>query len=130
MKKRAVIFAVFVILLFICPVSARPSIRETLNIRQIVVDDYVRQGDDLKILVDVENQGIGKFENVKVTAYVYDLDLYASRKFYNLKQNRNTREILFLEIPKNARPGVYYLRLVISDSLGNRRVKHRDFIVF
>ena len=86
--------------------------------------DHITPGDFVSMTVSFENNMGTDLEDVKVVASIYDLDVFASDKLNDLDSGDTESSHLSFEVPKWAAPGVYDLRLVISND-DFRRVKYR-----
>jgi len=118
--------------------STFPSIelypRQKIYIDSIMMNnevyDVVEPGDDLFINVGYDNMGVYDMKSsIRVTVY----ELGISRKigpFNGPDSSDYANEMVPLEIPQDAQPGVYTLRMSLYDAEGNlKRTKHRDFRV-
>ncbi|MBW2989541.1 hypothetical protein KY358_04450, partial [Candidatus Woesearchaeota archaeon] len=90
--------------------------------------DEVRAGDLL--FVDLNFENIGRYNTRHTTIRVTEPELGISRKlgpFRGPDVDKAMSRGLYLEIPGDAKPGVYTLRISLSDTEGIRRTRHRDF---
>ena len=63
-------------------------------------------------------------EDVKITVAIDDLGVYNSKKLDELEDDETESVTVLLDIPYDAQPGIYDLRVVVSND-DERRVKYR-----
>ncbi|HLC96339.1 MAG TPA: PKD domain-containing protein [Candidatus Nanoarchaeia archaeon] len=108
--------------------------RKTLQINNIrfnrEVIPTVRAGDQL--LVDLQFTNIGRQDISKATIRVTVPELGISRRLGPFT-GPETKEMMsrgvLIDIPDDALPGEYTVRMSLSDIDGLRRIRHRDFII-
>jgi hypothetical protein len=94
---------------------------EEIFIDGILLDEEVDTGGQLYVSVEIDN--IKKqLHDVKVSVFIQELGLKISSKIDKLSSETSKR--LLLDIPKDAKLGLYDVKIVIStDNL--KRIKHR-----
>ena len=93
-----------------------------------MVYDFVEPGEDLNIDVSFENWGV--YDVKKSTIRVTVEELGISRKigpFDGPDTDGHYLKRVPLEIPANAKEGVYTLRMALTTNNQLKRVRHRDF---
>ena len=93
-----------------------------------LVYDTLNAGDQL--FVDLRFENIGRYDTNKATIRITVEELGISRKlgpFSGPDVDDVMSKGLNLDIPKDAEPGVYTVRISLSDLNGIRRTRHRDF---
>lgn len=88
-------------------------------------NDVVEAGDTLDIFVTVENVGEQRLRDISVSAFIPELGVWARTTADDIRSGDSEKQSLALDIPENAEPGIYDVRIVISND-GMKRVKHRD----
>ena len=87
--------------------------------------DILHAGDTLKISINFENVRDLNLDNLKLTAAVPDMAIWHSIGPFRLKSGRDISQNLELEIPADAEPGLYDIRISITDD-AVRKVKVRQ----
>ncbi|MDA1196599.1 MAG: tandem-95 repeat protein [Nanoarchaeota archaeon] len=99
----------------------------TIRTNQAAHSD-VRPGE--MIFVDLGFENLGRRDTKHATIRVTEYDLGISRKFGPFS-GPDVGDAMSngasIRIPEDARPGVYTLRITLSDTQGIRRVRHREF---
>lgn len=92
------------------------------------LDETVRAGDELAVHVNTLNEGEDDLDNVKVTAYIPDLEIIAKSRNFDLDDGEKQGRWLFIDIPADAQPGYYLVKISVK---GNdfRSVKYTGFSV-
>lgn len=88
-------------------------------------DDTIEAGDRLDAYVTIENTGESRLEDVSVTIAIPELGVWAKSKPDDVREDDTETEHLSLEIPYDTEPGIYDVRITISND-DMKRVKHRD----
>ncbi|MBU1004571.1 MAG: putative Ig domain-containing protein, partial [Nanoarchaeota archaeon] len=91
---------------------------------------YVNPGDQL--FTDLNFENIGRYNTRYATIRVTQAELGISRKagpFTGPEIDEAMSHGVILDIPEDAKPGVYSLRISLSDLNGIRRTRYRDFRV-
>ena len=108
--------------------------RETFLIKKIrtnkLVYDEVKPGDLL--FVDLQFENIGREDTRYTTIRITQQELGISKKlgpFRGPEANEVMSRGLYLEVPDDAEPGVYSVRISLSNLEGIRRTRYRDFRV-
>jgi len=98
-----------------------------IRTNQLVYDE-VQAGD--QFFVDLNFENIGRRDTRYATIRITVSELGISRRlgpFSGPEVGEAMSRGLYVEIPKNAAPGVYTVRISLSDYNGIRRTRHRDF---
>ena len=98
-----------------------------IRTNQLVYDE-VSPGDLLYVDLNFEN--IGELDTRYATIRLTQYELGISRKlgpFRGPEADEAMSQGLYIEIPEDAEPGVYTLRITLSDLDGIKRTRHRDF---
>jgi len=110
--------------------------RKTLLINNIrfnrEVLPVVKICEDGQLYVDLQFSNIGRADIKKATIRVTIEGLGISRKlgpFNGPEVEEAMHKGVLLDIPKNAQPGTYTVRITLSDVNGIKRTRHRDFIL-
>ena len=91
-------------------------------------DGIVNAGDTLELYVGTENiAGIDK-ERVAFNAIIQELGIYETTTEFDLDAGDKEVAVLYLEIPADTMPGIYNVRITISDD-DVKRIAYRDIIV-
>jgi len=85
-------------------------------------------GELLSASVLVTNNADLDFEDVTIRVSVPELGITRSILIEDLRENRDELRNLFLEIPNDARPGEYEVRITVSNDEA-RRIIHREITV-
>jgi len=85
-------------------------------------------GDNLGFDIGFQNTGDTKMKDVKVTVIVPELGIISRLGPFDIKKGDSLHETVNLDIPEDAEPGEYYVKMVISS--GNQNiVKYRPIYV-
>ncbi len=98
-----------------------------IRTNQLVYDE-IKAGDLL--FVDLSFENIGRENTKYATIRITQPELGISRKlgpFVGPEIDEVMSRGTYLEIPGDAKPGVYTVRISLSDLSGMRRTRHRDF---
>ncbi len=107
------------------PPEPTEKVSSDLLFSSIIVDpECVAPGDEILIFVSVKNEGWTKLKNVKLTATIYELGIRSALGPFTIKKNSPISRAFFLDIPKTAKDGIYFIRLEAS-SYSDSTVKHR-----
>ncbi|MBI5002022.1 DUF5011 domain-containing protein [Candidatus Woesearchaeota archaeon] len=101
------------------------------NIRLDEVDlsnDVVQAGDVLEAFVSIENIGQSRLENIALTIVIPDLGLVATSTAEDIRTGDADEFSVALDIPEDVPPGVYDVRIIVSND-EMKRVKHRDIVI-
>ncbi|MCX6709890.1 MAG: putative Ig domain-containing protein, partial [Candidatus Woesearchaeota archaeon] len=101
---------------------------ESIFMRSIKMDDYVKAGDELSIMLIMKNDGTKDMRNVQISIVIPELGLERSIGPYILKQGKDMSKTIVLEIPEDTLPGEYDVRITANTD-EERRVKHRPITV-
>jgi hypothetical protein len=82
-------------------------------------------GDVVPVTISFKNNGDKKLENLKAAVAIQDLNVRASIGPMDLSVGKRVSKTVYIELPQDAQPGLYYARITI-DSGSLHRVKHRD----
>lgn len=88
-------------------------------------NDVVEAGDLLEAFVTIENIGEERLEDISVTLYIDELGIWARSTQEDVSRGDDEPMVVALEIPEDAEPGFYDVRIVISND-DMKRVKYRD----
>ena len=106
-----------------------PRLKIHIDRIAFVHEEFVEPGEELIVVVNFRNMGYCEMKRLEIEAFVLDLGIKA-RRLGPMSVNADgeiTRDLL-LEIPEDARPGFYTMRLELyNEGLG--RTKHRPIIV-
>ena len=101
------------------------DIRNIIYIGLIAFDkEFYRPGDELNMFVNFENKGDEDIKDARLTAIIQDLGIRSKTAKAQVTDGNEESKTLVLELPEDAKPGRYWVELVI-DTDGNRRVKFR-----
>jgi len=90
--------------------------------------EYMQAGEQLMIDTSFENWGIYDIDSATIRVTIPELGI--SRRighFTGPEVKERLRKGILLDIPEDAEPGVYTLRMVITTNDLIKRVRHRDF---
>lgn len=87
------------------------------------VSDLSEGSVDTSLNLDIED--LPSDEDIKVIWTIPELDIRVSKGPYDPIDLRHARIARSFEIPWDAEPGEYVVRLTITDSEGNKRIRHR-----
>lgn len=82
-------------------------------------------GDRLELLLNFENNGNSKLENVKATATILELGTRGSSGPFDLKPGDGLTRRLLVDLPEDTAPGNYVVRVTLSNDKTSR-VLHRE----
>ncbi|MFH1133510.1 MAG: PKD domain-containing protein [Nanoarchaeota archaeon] len=101
--------------------------RRRLLIPQFEVEDVVKAGSQVQVLVSVENTGV-RMKEGKITVWLRDIDERCVLGPMTFPSNEEVHRVITLDVPSWAKPGVYDVMLLVGDDDINR-VKYRSIIV-
>lgn len=90
--------------------------------------DCVKPGESAILAVKVQNKGREALKDVRFTASVPELGIYASDGPVKLTAKDKSTRFLQVDVPEDAENGAYMLRFTVSNNKFKRSV-HRDFVV-
>ena len=93
-----------------------------------IPEDIVHPWELVNVFVTFKNNGIDDMKNIKVTASIRDLDIFESVLVSKLNDGQDTTQHLMLEIPDDAKPGIYYVKITIDDDK-YQRTKYRPILI-
>jgi len=102
--------------------------RDELGIRKIDMNDVADAGGIMQLNLKFDNSGNQDLDNVKISASIFELDVYDEIGPFDLEEDEQVIKSLVLEIPEDAEPGYYYVRLSVSNNKV-RRVIYKEFII-
>jgi len=82
----------------------------------------------MQLNLKFDNSGNQDLDNVKISASIFELDVYDEIGPFDLEEDEQVIKSLVLEIPEDAEPGYYYVRLSVSNNKV-RRVIYKEFII-
>lgn len=94
----------------------------------VISNEYVRAGDELELKIVFDNIGLSDLEDFKTVVVVPDLAMRAAAGPFDVEHGDRVMRIMVLDIPKDAPPGTYDVRITMSND-DTRRIKHRTFMV-
>ncbi len=99
-----------------------------MRLPRIRVTEVVKAGDYLDVNINIQNSGNMNMKGITASIIVADLALRKSVKVSKIKGGRDTTKEIKLFIPSDTLPGVYDVRIRVSDG-HTRKVKYRSFRV-
>ncbi len=78
--------------------------------------EVANAGEYVSLQVNMKNNGDKKLKDLKVTALIYDLGLKKSGGEFNLKSGQQKSKNLVLQMPYNAQPGEYLVKVTVTNS--------------
>jgi hypothetical protein len=78
--------------------------------------EVANAGEHVSLQVNMKNNGDKKLKDLKVTALVYDLGLKKSGGEFDLKAGQQKSKNLVLQMPYNAQPGDYLVKVTVTNS--------------
>jgi PKD repeat protein len=102
--------------------------RKKIHISQIRFVGEVQAGDDLEVLVNLENKDVLKTRELSVTAMIPELGLRKKVGNDQLRNGKTLSRRVVIPIPKDAKPGIYDVLITVNDHDTNRRI-WREFRV-
>ncbi|HIG96141.1 TPA: PKD domain-containing protein [Candidatus Woesearchaeota archaeon] len=108
--------------------SARDLFIRRLTVLGDLGLDEVTAGDVAVVSFNLENEGFTELNDLKVTASIPELGVQRSAKVWKLGVGEVEDKEVFLEIPPDVDPGLYELRITVTNP-NIRRVIYRDLYV-
>lgn len=93
-----------------------------------VNEDYLYAGDDLITSVTLYNTGNKDLDEMKITVSIPEHGIHKSTKRFDLRKNRELTKTILLPIPHYTEPGIYDVRIVVSND-EIKRVRIRQVII-
>jgi PKD repeat protein len=93
-----------------------------------IPNDVVEAGDVLEISVDVENIGNSRLNDVSMTVFIPELGIWQRTTAEDIRTGDDETFTVGLDIPADVEPGIYDVRITVSNDDYNR-VKHRDIVI-
>ncbi len=93
-----------------------------------LASDVVEAGDVLEAFVNIENIGQSRLEGISLTIVIPDLGLVATSTAEDIRTGDADEFSVALDIPEDVPPGVYDVRIIVSND-EMKRVKHRDIVI-
>lgn len=81
-----------------------------------LASEFLSPGELLQLSLDLTNDGTEDLENLKITASLAELNLRRSAGPFDLDAGESFHKKLWLEIPEDAEPGEYCVRLVVNSN--------------
>lgn len=99
------------------PQETTRSQRHSLFVSEATFTDgeEASPGDDLRLYMNVKNDGDYDLENVRIDATVHDFGERASAGPFDLEQGESTSRTMNLHVPEYASEGIYPVRLDVSN---------------
>jgi hypothetical protein len=102
--------------------------RDELGVAGIGTNDVVGVGEILQLNLKFDNRGNQDLKDVRISASILDLDVRNTEGPFDLDEDEQVTKSLVLDVPEDAEPGYYYVRISVSNN-EVRRVVHREFII-
>ncbi|MBI4146170.1 putative Ig domain-containing protein [Candidatus Woesearchaeota archaeon] len=104
----------------------QPDIDKNVHVATIALPDYAQQGETITVTLSFENDGNDKLDDVKAKVTIPELGIRSpSVGPIDIRVHKDVSRTLVLEIPEDAEPGTYTVRVTIDgDSV--HRVIHRE----
>ncbi len=99
--------------------------RQELFVEHVILPECIEAGDRALVYVSVENIGNYPQDEVTVTALAFDDDMRKRIGPFDLDIGESVSKPFYMDIPEDAAPGKYDMRITISNDFV-RRVKHRE----
>ena len=115
----------------LCVKNPGKETRAKMNIKVStfqVEPSCIKPGEDINIIVRLENNGQQEMKATSITATVQELGLIEKKGPIDVDAEEDANKVLMMNIPQDTEPGMHYLRL----NAGNdnfQRIVYRDFIV-
>ena len=78
-------------------------------------DEFLVPGQELDILVNVMNYNNKDLEDVKITVFIPELPLYFRSGTFDVESRESYGKLVFEDIPEDAEPGDYLVRVTVSN---------------
>ena len=91
-------------------------------------NDYFSPGETLRMNINLKNYADVDFEEISISAVIADLGLMNIDGPFDLDRDDEINREIVLEIPEDTAPGMYDIRLSISNDKV-RRVVYRDVVI-
>ena len=91
-------------------------------------DDSVDAGDILETSISIENIGEDRLDDVSVTISIPELGIWVTTAADDIRDGQTDKRTIALEIPADVAPGVYDVRIIVSND-DMKRIKHRDITI-
>ncbi len=104
------------------------SVNSGLEVDRIIFVDgeYIQRGERLGIAMDLENNGPKDLESVRFRLTIPELGISKSGRYFDLERRDDELDTIYVEIPEDALPGDYLVRLEVSNAKNDvRRIRHR-----
>ena len=119
----------FLLCFFLFMVIIQSSLAlQYINIDRIRHEDVVYRGDILQIAVRITNEGDAKLKNTRITAAIAELDIRKGATAFDLGKEDEITKKIDIEIPSYAAPGLYFIKITVSN-VEVRRVRYRPVII-
>ncbi len=89
--------------------------------------EFAQAGDVVPVYVNLNNDG-ARLNDLQVSLFVYDLDIWQSGRSFNLRSGSSAQSALILPIPYDAEPGEYVVQVTVGNSQ-MRETVHRFITV-
>ncbi len=104
--------------------SSFASANERTIFSRIRYNDYANAGDIVAINIGIFNDGTYDMEDMEVSVHILDLEERRTAGPFDVKDGQEETANLFLEIPFDAQPGSYDIRIIASND-DFSRTEHR-----
>ena len=113
---RTLIFSSILVLFVISAVGFSDLDRLAFEpLGMIRYDEIIRPGEELVIHVNVLNDGDEDLDNIRVSAYMPELGLFARSSRFDLDDNEKQAKVVFFDIPYYTVPGVYLMQVSVQN---------------
>ncbi len=94
-----------------------PAAYANIKLKSVqLMEEFVAAGDFMVVNVNLRNNGKVSLKDVKIQAKVYDLGIYGSTGEFALAQEGGTSKNVYVFVPQDAEPGLYLVKVTVSDS--------------
>jgi hypothetical protein len=93
---------------------------------KIRYEETVHPGQELFVYVNTVNVGTSNLDNVRVAAYIRELDVFAVSNAFSLENNGKHIKVLSLYFPPDTPIGLYLMQITMQNQ-DDRSVSERDF---
>ncbi len=92
------------------------ELSSNLKYSNVMFDDEVASaGDEVQLTVGLNNDGDKDLEDLEISVVIYELGVKYSSSNFDIDSNDQLSEQVTVEIPENAKEGVYDIRITVSN---------------
>jgi hypothetical protein len=84
-------------------------------LKGVSVTEIARPGDEVFVRTNLLNRGNVDLENVRVSAFMPELGLFARTGRFDLDEDERAVRVLFFDIPHNTEPGLYLVMVTAQN---------------